>query len=131
MRRRKLAIVIVVVLAGLVAVGWTVWRFGGRGDGDRPPAGLLPLADPGAFPAEYRPAARAVADAVAGDGERPGEFFAEVEAGRPDGAVVFHLWHRSAWEPGNRGVPGNPGGKCRDVRFDPSRGQVVETLFWQ
>lgn len=132
MRHRKFAILIVVVLAAVVPAGWTVWRLTNRGDDKRSAAGLLPLADPGAFPAKYRSAARAVADAVVDSGERPSEFFAEVEAGRPDGMIVFHLWHQSAWKPGNRGfVVGNPGGKCRDVLFDPKRGQVVETLAWQ
>jgi hypothetical protein len=131
MRQRKFLLLIVVILAVLVPVGWAVWRLASRGDDSCPPAGLLSLADPGAFPAEYRSAARSVAEAVSGTGERPEEIFAEIEARHSDGMVIFHLWHRSAWEPVNRGVSGNPGGKCRDVRFDPSRGKVVETLFWQ
>lgn len=131
MRHRKFAIRIVVVLVVLVPIGWAVWQLAIRGDDNRMPAELLPLADPGAFPAKYRSAARIVADVVAGAGERPSEFLAEIEAGRPDGVIVFHLWHQSAWKPRNRGVVGNPGGRCRDVRFDPNRGQVVETLFWQ
>jgi hypothetical protein len=64
-------------------------------------------------------------------GERPEEFFAEVEVSRANGMLVFHLWHRSAWNPENRGAVGNPGGKCRDVYFDPRRGEVTQTLFWQ
>src|ERR1700730_16207018 len=66
-------------------------------DNDGRPAGLLPLADAGAFPANHRATVPAVADAVTRSGEQPEEFFAEVEAGRADGMVVFHLWHRSAW----------------------------------
>lgn len=133
MRQRKFAILLIVGFAALVSVAGATWRLARSGEVRRPPAGLLPLADPGAFPDEYRPTARAVADALAGGGERSEEFFAQVEgswAGAA-GVVAFHLWHRSAWEPGNRTAVGNPGGKCRDVWFDSSREQVVKTLFWQ
>jgi hypothetical protein len=131
MRRRKFALVIVVVLAVLIPVGWAVWQMANHKDDSLPPAELLCLAEPDAFPAEYRSAARAVADSVTNMDEAPGEFFAEVEPRRADEVVIFHLWHRSAWQPENRGVLGNPCGKCRDVRFDLRRGQVLETLFWQ
>ena len=131
MRRRKFVILIVVVLAALVPLGWAFWRLASRAEEGGPPSGLLPLADAGAFPPQYRSAARAVADAIALGGERSEDFFAEVEVRRSDGMIVFHLWHRSAFEPGNRGVFGNPGGKCRDVRFDSRRGQVVKIRFWQ
>jgi hypothetical protein len=131
MKRWRLSILIVVMLAGLLFLGWEVWRLTTHGDDEGPPAGLVPLADAGAFPAHRQAAARTVADAVARSGERPEEFFAEIEVARGDGVVVFHLWHRSAWDPENRGVVGNPGGKCRDLYFDPRRGEVIQTLFWQ
>jgi hypothetical protein len=131
MRRRNVAILTIVVLAAIGPTAWAIWSLAGRGDGDGRPPGLLPLADPDTFPEDYRPGAMAVAAAVEGGGDRAGEFFAEVEASGPAGVVVFHLWHRSAWEPENRGATGNPGGKCRDIRYDPARGRVVEILFWQ
>jgi hypothetical protein len=129
-KRPRLAILLVVLLAGWLSLGWGVWSLSREEQHNRPPAGLLPLADAGAFPVDRQTAARAVADALARSGEPPEEFFAEVEDGR-DGVVVFHLWHRSAFDPENRGGHGNPGGKCRDVYFDPSRGEAIRTLFWQ
>ena len=131
MKRRRLAILIVAILAGLLSLGWGLWRLSNHGDNMGPSSALLPLADAGAFPADRRAGARAVADAVARSGEQPEEFFAEVEVRRADGVVVFHLWHRSAWDPENQGACGNPGGKCRDVYFDPRLGEVIQTLFWQ
>lgn len=117
------------MLTGLLPLTWWVWWLSSHGDNDGRPAGLLPLADAGAFPAEYQAGALAVADSLTRSGERPEEFFAEVS--HADMLLVFHLWHRSAWEPENRGVVGNPGGKCRDVYFDPRRGEVTKVLFWQ
>jgi hypothetical protein len=131
MKRWRLSILIVVMLTGLLFLRWEVWRLTTHGDDEGRPAGLVPLADVGAFPADRQAGARAVADAVAQSGERPEEFFAEVEVTPGNGVVVFHLWHRSAWDPVNRGVVGNPGGKCRDVHFDPRSGEVIQTLFWQ
>ena len=131
MKRRWFAVLMVVTLAGLLSAAWGLWRLTRQGEGYGRPAGLLPLSDAGAFAADQQAGARAVADAVVRSGERPEEFFAEVDAGSADGIVVFHLWHRSAWNPENRGVVGNPGGKCRDVYYDAKRGEVIRTLFWQ
>jgi hypothetical protein len=44
---------------------------------------------------------------------------------------MFHLWHESAFLPENRNVVGNPGGKCRDVWYDPEKRTVVKVFWWQ
>jgi hypothetical protein len=131
MKRRRLAVLIVLVFAGSLSLGWRLWWLSNHGDNNGSPAALLPLDAVGEFPADRQAGARAAADAVARSGERPEEFLAEVEVNRVDGVMVFHLWHRSAWDPENQGARGNPGGKCRDVYFDPRRGKVIQTLFWQ
>ncbi len=79
-----------------------------------------------AFPAKYKEGLLAVAAAV----ENPEEFMVEIEEERGP-VYVFHLWHQSAFLPQNRGLMGNPGGKCRDVRFDPATRKIVAILFWQ
>ena len=84
-----------------------------------------------AFAAEYREGARSVAESLEVTGEKAAEFYAEVEPNENGQIVIFHLWHESAFEPRNRGVVGNPGGKCRDVRYDVGQRKVVQTLFWQ
>jgi hypothetical protein len=84
-----------------------------------------------AFPAEYREAVRTVAAALAEYGERAEEFQADVEPKEDGQILLFHLWHESAFEPRNRNVVGNPGGKCRDVRYDVKQRKVTQTLFWQ
>jgi len=81
---------------------------------------------PSAFAAKYHEGILAVAAAV----ENPEEFFVEIEEVRGP-VYVFHLWHQSAFLPQNRGLMGNPGGKCRDVRFDPATRKIVSILFWQ
>jgi len=89
----------------------------------------IPLGQTDAFPPEWREAAGAVAASVTEGGEVPGEFYAEVSAEK--GTLVFHLWHESAFLPANRGGPGNPGGKCRDVTYDTAARKVASALFWQ
>jgi hypothetical protein len=88
-----------------------------------------PLVQVSVFPPAYQGAARAVAQSLKQSGEKPGEFYAEVSS--EDKALVFHLWHASAFERANQNVPGNPGGKCRDVWYDLVTGKVTQTLFWQ
>jgi len=82
------------------------------------------------LPAKYREAAEQVAAALAAEKETPREFKAEVEekGGR---AYVFHLWHISAFTPENKGVVGNPGGKCRDIVYDLKSRTASKSMFWQ
>jgi hypothetical protein len=98
---------------------------------DRPRTKPTPLVDVDGFAAQHRDAARAVAASLAADGDRPDEFYADVEPEQEGQSLVFHLWHESAVELGNRDVVGNPGGKCRAVRYDVRQRRVVQTLFWQ
>ncbi|HBO97159.1 MAG TPA: hypothetical protein DE315_06275 [Candidatus Omnitrophica bacterium] len=98
---------------------------------DQGKPGLPALLDMEAFPEQYRDAARAVAASVAGAGEDPKEFYAQVEPKDSSRLLVFHLWHRSAFEPQNIGMLGNPGGKCRDVWYDMDSRKATKTLFWQ
>ena len=88
-----------------------------------------PLVQVSAFQPAYQDAARAVAQSLKQSGEKPTGFYAEVSS--EDKALVFHLWHASAFEPANQNVVGNPGGKCRDVWYDLATGKVTQTLFWQ
>jgi hypothetical protein len=88
-----------------------------------------PLVQLGAFQPAFQDVARAVALSLKQSGEKPEEFYAEVSS--EDKALVFHLWHASAFEPANRNVLGNLGGKCRDVWYDSASGKVTQTLFWQ
>jgi hypothetical protein len=89
----------------------------------------VPLTSPSGYPAEHRAAAGAVIASIRKGGEDPGAFFAQVDA--EGGLLIFHLWHESAFLPENQGVPGNPGGLCRDVHVDPASMEVVATLWWQ
>lgn len=61
--------------------------------------------------------------------EAPGEFFAVVQA--TDDLVLLELWHRSAFSPEHCNELGNPGGKCRTFGYDPKRGRITSTKFWQ
>lgn len=99
--------------------------------GDPAPPKPAPLTDVDAFAEAHRQAARSVAASLTAHGERPQEFYAEIEAGAGGRVLIFHLWHQSAFEPDNRHVAGNPGGKCRDVHYDVARREVTATLFWQ
>ena len=92
---------------------------------ERPPS----LVKPDLFPAKYRDGLRAVDAELKKKGEKAEQFYVEVE--ERDGQFVFHLWHETAFLPQNGVVRGNPGGKCRDVRYDPQKQQIVRTLFWQ
>jgi hypothetical protein len=82
------------------------------------------LGTPLAFPAKYREAVSAAAASVAD----PGDYYVEVE--EASGPIyVLHLWHQSAFLQENLGKMGNPGGKCRDIRFDPLQKRVVEFVL--
>lgn len=98
---------------------------------DRPRSKPTPLVNVDAFAAEYREAARSVAASLAEKGEKADEFYADVEPKEDGQILIFHLWHESVFEPQNGNVVGNPGGKCRDVRYDVRQGKVTQTSFWQ
>jgi hypothetical protein len=94
-------------------------------DEPKPPS----LAKADLFPARHREAVRNVGAYLAKQGEAADHFYATVE--QQEKLVVFHLWHESAFLPENRGAAGNPGGKCRDVWYDPENRSVVKVLWWQ
>jgi hypothetical protein len=97
---------------------------------ERPPS----LTNLDAFPADQRDAARAVAASLGEGGERAAEFYATVTSEDAGKVLVFHLWHESAFEAQARArgfIPGNPGGKCRDVWYDLEKRRVTQTLYWQ
>jgi hypothetical protein len=74
----------------------------------------------------YREAALAVARHITS----PADYFARVEP--QDGhELVFHLWHKTAFLPENRGGAGNPGGKCLDVVYDTKKHKIVQDWAWQ
>lgn len=98
---------------------------------DRPRTKPTPLVSVDAFAAEYREAVRTVTASLGENGEKAEEFYAEVETKEDGQIIVFHLWHESAFEPQFRNVVGNPGGKCRDMRYDVGQRKVTQTLFWQ
>ena len=79
---------------------------------------------------EHQEAAAAVAASVREGGEDPKEFSCQIETAA-NGELIFHLWHESAFLPENRNTAGNPGGKCRDVYYNPTQKKVVKTLGWQ
>lgn len=89
--------------------------------------GDLCLAEPDRFPERLREAVRAVGQSVGASAE----FWAQIEPDRRTGELVFHLWHQAAFLPANRGMLGNPGGKCRDVHYSREHKKVTRTLFWQ
>jgi hypothetical protein len=89
--------------------------------------GAVHLTETGLFPEQYRKAAEKVAKAV----DKPEEFYSSVEEKKSTGELVFHLWHQDAFKSENKNVVGNPGGKCRDVHFDPEKGEVSKALWWQ
>ncbi|MGC4090657.1 MAG: hypothetical protein QM756_22845 [Polyangiaceae bacterium] len=61
--------------------------------------------------------------------EDPTQFFAVVQA--TDDLVLIELWHRSAFSAEHCAEVGNPGGKCRTLGYDPRKGRVTSTKFWQ
>lgn len=92
-------------------------------------AAMVPLASPDSFPSGQREAAVSVAAELRSAGEEPSEFFATVT--ETTNALVFHLWHRSAFAPENANVVGNPGGKCRDAHYDKAKRTITKILYWQ
>jgi hypothetical protein len=103
----------------------------GAARGDPTRTKPTPIVSIDAFPAEYQEAAQAVAKSLVENDESVEEFYADVEPKEDGRILLFHLWHESAFEPRNRNVVGNPGGKCRDVRYDVRQRRVTQTLFWQ
>jgi hypothetical protein len=98
---------------------------------DEAPTKPTPLVNVDAFPEAYRGPARTVAKSLAENGERAEEFYVNVEPKEEGQVLIFHLWHESAFEPRNHNVPGNPGGKCRDARYDVRQRKVTQISFWQ
>jgi hypothetical protein len=92
---------------------------------------LTPLVKVDDFPMSQREAAKAVAASIQASKENPKEFFVRVDAKEDGRLLVFHLWHASAFAPENRGVKGNPGGKCRDVEYDTKQNKVTQTRAWR
>ena len=90
-----------------------------------------PLANIAAFAPEHREAVSIVTSYIAQNGEDPLDFFAEVSTSPNSGELVIRLWHASTFDPGNREVIGNPGGKNRDVYYDIKSRKVTRMLFWQ
>jgi hypothetical protein len=45
--------------------------------------------------------------------------------------VVYHLWHRSAFEKPNCNARGNPGGKCFDMWINIKTKKKLIELMWQ
>ena len=82
------------------------------------------------LPAKYQEAAKSVAAVLASEKEDPREFKAEVQE-KGETAYVFHLWHISAFTPGNKGAVGNPGGRCRDIVYDVKSRKASKSVFWQ
>ena len=93
--------------------------------------GAIRITDRASFPDAQRLAVDKIIAALAQSGEVPSEFYAVVQTRAADQVAVFHLWHSSAFLPENRGVVGNPGGKCRDIEYDLVGQQVSRTLWWQ
>ena len=82
------------------------------------------------FQPNYREAAVAVAESIKANGERAEEFHVAVKD-EGNGVLSFELWHKSALTFRNRNVAGNPGGKCRTVRYDLASHKVISSLLWQ
>jgi hypothetical protein len=82
-----------------------------------------------ALPAEFRAAAEAAANYLKGKGEEPSEFYVS-DIARTGETIVLPLWHISAF-PFKQRVVGNPGGKCRNLRYETITGRITGELFWQ
>lgn len=91
--------------------------------------GAVPLTESSAFPEEYVAAVSAVVAELERDGEVPAEFHAVVSETAEH--LEFALWHVSAFLPENRGVAGNPGGRCRTFLFEHLSGRIVKKGLWQ
>ena len=94
------------------------------------------LKDLSQIPEEYINSTKVIIEELKLDGENPSEFYVKIEI-KPDGIIVFHLWHESAFklleEANKKGysIMGNPGGKCRDFSFDPSQNKIIEKWMWE
>ncbi|MBD3256535.1 MAG: hypothetical protein GF383_15675 [Candidatus Lokiarchaeota archaeon] len=88
------------------------------------------------IPEEYLKATKVVVEELMKNGEKPSEFQAQVLL-EPDGKLIFHLWHQSAFkaleeaEKQGNSILGNPGGRCRDYTFDPDLNKVVNKWIWE
>ena len=88
------------------------------------------------IPEEYHTAATYVIEELKKDGENPSAFDASL-ALLADEKHVFHLWHRSAYplikkaQEGGNALLGNPGGKCRNITYDPSQKKIIDKWMWE
>lgn len=83
-----------------------------------------------AFPPHQQEAAIAIANHLRVANENPSKFHARVEV-EQDGVLCFHLWHEEAFAYKYRNALGNPGGKSRDVRYDPATRKILSSLLWK
>lgn len=83
------------------------------------------------FSEKYQSAINAVIEKLKEDGENPDDFYAKFEESKNSNEIIFHLWHKDAFKPENRGIRGNPGGKCRDVYYDVIQKKVTQVSFCQ
>ena len=100
------------------------------------------LSEPHLFGRGHLEALAAVTGEVVRGGGMPDEYYAQVEPPDEDivstlklrerrSYLVFHLWHVSAFSPENRGVDGNPGGRCMSMLYDKRQKKVVEKWGWK
>ena len=83
------------------------------------------------FPKKYKVAIETIIIELKRDREEPADFYASIEPYKNSKTLIFHLWHKSAFNKENRRLNGNPGGKCRDFYYDPGANRVTKKLFWQ
>jgi hypothetical protein len=93
--------------------------------------GAIHLAQHSSFSREHRNAAQTVAEELIKDGVNPDAFYATIEPTQSARVLIFHLWHKDAFQEENQGVNGNPGGKCRDFYYNVKRQRVTWKAFWQ
>ncbi len=82
------------------------------------------LVDSAALAPEHRVPAEVVIRFLAQRGEDPKDFFVKVITRLERGELEFDLWHKSAFEPRNRGSIDYPGGIDRTI-FYSTRGRKV------
>jgi hypothetical protein len=83
-------------------------------------------------PELYRESVCAVIHELRKTREYPGDFFVQFpEIPTDDSVIIINLWHKSALEAVHSDIPGNPGGKCRDMYYDTRSRTVVKVQFWQ
>lgn len=92
--------------------------------------GARPMNRVEAFEPDLREAVQAATAELLRKGDEVEEFYAEVRKA-PEGQIVLQVWHTAAFQPQNRDMHGNPGGKCRTMFFDPGAHKITQELRWQ